>query len=130
MNQEKVDVIPSWHTPKTALDVRSFHGLGKYNRNFIRHFSFMCVPMLDTIKGGMKEKFYWAPQADHGFETLKKKIEELPTLVLLSFNKFSQVECDASNVSIKVFLSQEERLVDFHGEKLDDAKRRYSSYDL
>ena len=52
--------------------------------------------MLDKIKGGVKKDFHWTPQANQGFETLKNKIEKLPTLVLPSFEKLFQVECDAS----------------------------------
>ncbi len=43
--------------------------------------------------------------SDQGFETLKKKIEELPTLVLPSFEKNFQVDCDANNVAVGAFLS-------------------------
>ena len=105
MEQDKVDVILCWPTPKATSDVRSFHGLVQYYRKFIRKFSRICAPMLDTTKGGMKEKFLWTPHDDKGFETLKKKIIELPTLLLPSFDKLSQVECDSSNVAIGDILS-------------------------
>lgn len=130
MDPSKVEAIVNWPTPKLAIEVRSFYGLTQYYMKFIRQFSAICAPMLDTIRGGMKAKFQWNEQANRGFETLKEKIATQPVLVLPSFEKFFIVECDASNVAIGVVLSQEERPVPFHSEKLSDAKRKYSSYDL
>ena len=80
--------------------------------------------MLDTIKGGMKTKFYWNPHENNGFKTLKKRIATHPILFLPSFDKLFTMECDASNVEIGKVLSQEERPKDFHSEKINDAKKK------
>ena len=58
MHQDKVDAILSWPTPKTTIDVKKFHGLSQYYRNFIKHLSGICASMLDTIKDGVKTKFH------------------------------------------------------------------------
>ena len=130
MDQCKVDAILNWPTPKVVIEVRSFNGLAQYYSKFIKHFSAICAPMLDTIKGGMKIKFNWNLKENEGFETLKKRISTQPILFLPSFDKLFPVESDASYVAIGVVLSQEERPMTFHSEKLNDAKRNYSSYDL
>lgn len=72
MDQDKVAASLNWPPPTTATEVRSFHGLAKFYRNFIRNFSGICAPLLDTIKGGMKTKFRWTLEAGNAFKKLKE----------------------------------------------------------
>jgi hypothetical protein len=60
---------------------------------------------------------------------LKNKITEQPILVLLDFGKTFQVICDASGIAIGAVLTQDNRLVAYFSEKLNDAKEKYSMYD-
>lgn len=64
MDSSKVEALLKWPTPKTAGEVRSFHGLATLYRKFIRNYSDICAPMLETIKGGGKGKFVWTKEAD------------------------------------------------------------------
>lgn len=61
---------------------------------------------------------------------LKKKIIEEPILALPSFEKVFQVETDGSEVTTGVVLSQEQGPIAYFSEsKMNDAKKKYSSYD-
>lgn len=130
MDKSKVEAIMNWLTPRSTTEVISFHGLSQYYRNFIRQFSAICAPILDTIKGGMKTRFIWNEQANKMFELLKEKIATQPVLVFPSFEKIFTIECDASNIAIGAILNKEGRSVAFHSEKLSEANKKYSSYDL
>jgi hypothetical protein len=50
MDLEKVKAIRDWPSPKSIFGVRSFHGLASFYRKFIRNFSGICAPMMDTVK--------------------------------------------------------------------------------
>ena len=50
-------------------------------------------------------------------------------MVLPDFNKTFQVKCDASAEAIGGVLSQEDRPIAYFSKKLNDTKRKYSSYD-
>ena len=93
------------------------------------NFSGVCAPMIDTIKGGRKCKFVWTNEVDKSFEYLKRRVVEKPILALPNFYKVFTVECDASNNAIGV-LSQEGRPISFINENKNEAKQKYSTYDL
>jgi hypothetical protein len=60
---------------------------------------------------------------------LKRKITEQPVLVLPDFQKTFQVKCDASGFAIGAVLSQEDRMIVYFSEKLNEAKLKYSTHD-
>ena len=128
MDPEKVKAITEWSTPRNVFEVRSFHGLASFYRKFIRNFSKINAPIIDTIKKD-RQPFKWTVEAERNFQLLKKKVTEKPVLVFPDFSKPFQVKCDASGEAIGVVLSQDDRPVAYFSEKLNDTKRKYSSYD-
>jgi hypothetical protein len=50
-------------------------------------------------------------------------------MVLSNFEKTFQLRCDTSGVAIGAVLSQENQHVSYFSEKLNETKRKYSTYD-
>jgi hypothetical protein len=128
MDPDKVEAIKNWPSPKSIFEVRSFHGLASFYRKFIKNFSGISAPMMDTVKKRHKS-FHWTQEAEKSFNLLKMKITENPILVLPDFNKTFQVKCDASIFAIGEVLSQDDRPIAYFNEKLNEAKVKYSTYD-
>ena len=105
MDPEKVQAILNWPVPNNAYEVRSFHGIASFYRKFIKNFSQICAPLIDTSIGS-RQPFKWTEVADRNSKILKKKITENPTLDLPNFEKVFQVETYASGTTLGVVLSQ------------------------
>lgn len=87
MDLEKIKAIVEWPSPKSIFEVTSFHGLASFYRKFIRKFSGICAPIIETIKKD-KQPFQWTATTKRSFQLLKKKIIEQPTLKFPDFNQF------------------------------------------
>jgi hypothetical protein len=128
MDPEKVKAIREWSSPRSMFKLRIFHGLESFYKKFIKDFSGISVPVMDTMKKRHKS-FKWTKESERSFNIQKEKITERPIPILPNFEKTFQVRCDASGVAIGAVMSQDSQPVAYFSEKLNDTNRKYSTYD-
>ncbi|GKA84735.1 RNA-directed DNA polymerase [Tanacetum coccineum] len=125
VDERKVQAIRDWPVPQTIQQVRSFHGLASFYWRFVKNFNTLVAPMTEITK---LRQFVSNPQAQTAFEELKKQLSSTPVLALPCFNEVFEVECDASGVGIEAVLSQLSHPIVYFNEKLNDTKRRYTTW--
>ena len=99
MDPDKVQALLSCPVLRSVYEVSIFHGIASFYRKFIKNFSQICAPIIDTFRAS-RQPFKWKEAANRNFKLLKKKITEKHISDLPSFDKVFQVEIDASGTTI------------------------------
>ena len=127
VDEEKVRAIREWPTPRNANEVRSFHGLARFYRRFMKDFSSTAAPLNELAKKNVV--FKWDDVHEKAFNSLKDKLTNAPLLCLPNFDKAFEIECDASGVGIGAVLMQDSKPIAYFSEKLSGAALNYPTYD-
>lgn len=86
MDVEKVKAIIECPTPRSVIEVRYFHGLTSFYRNFIKGFSSICASLTEPIKGDRKV-FKWTTGVEFFFDMLKNKVTKQLVFGTLRFQQ-------------------------------------------
>jgi len=113
--------------PKNVGDIRSFHGLASFYRQFVPHFSTIASPLNELVK--KDTHFVWGDKQQQAFKEIKAKLTQAPVLALLHFEKTFELECNASGVGVGAVLLQEGHSIAYLSEKLNGPSRNYPTYD-
>jgi hypothetical protein len=85
VDPSKVKDVLSWNTPQNVSDIRSFFGLARYYRRFIKGFSKISKPMIELLEKG--KTFEWTPRHEASFQELKKRLTTTPVLTMPDMKK-------------------------------------------
>ena len=78
VDSRKIKAVVNWKAPRNVTDVRSFLGLARYYRRFVKGFSVIVSPVTKIPRKGVK--FEWKEKCQNSFEQLKEMLVEVPVL--------------------------------------------------
>jgi hypothetical protein len=74
MAQDKVQMVLEWERPKSQKEVQAFMGFANFYRRFIKDFSKLAKPLMDTTSEQFKGKNWrWSDLCEKAFEALKQR---------------------------------------------------------
>ncbi|RDX82375.1 Retrovirus-related Pol polyprotein from transposon 17.6, partial [Mucuna pruriens] len=119
VDSAKVKVVQNWPKPKIVGEVRSFHGLASFYKR---------IPLLNEIvKEDICSKL--EESQERSFRALKGRQTNAHIIVLPNFSKTFELECDGSNVGVRVVLLWERHTTTYFTGKLKNTQMKLSTYD-
>jgi hypothetical protein len=125
MDSAKVQAIHEWKVPRSAREVRGFHGLAGYYRKFIHNYDSIAAPLTTLLKEG----FAWGPEAASAFLALKEAVTSALVLAMPAFDKPFVVECDASSHGFGAVLIQEGHPIAFFSRPVAPRHQALAAYE-
>ena len=131
ISPEKIETIRAWPTPASIGDVREFLGFCGFNRQFIKDYSKITIPLTALTKKDVT--FKWTEQCDQAFKRLVQASISAPVLVAFRSDEPLRMETDASDLAIGACVKQERdeqwHPVAYYSYKFIDAETRYDIHD-
>ena len=116
-DKKRINVIRDLLTPKSASKIRSIYGLASFYKRFINDFSTITAILNNLVKNNIF--FKWGEMQENASNFLRKKLSK-PLLVLASFDKTIEIECDVRGLGISIVLIQDGKHLIYFSEKLNE----------
>ena len=101
---DKIERVRDWATPKSATNIRGFLGLCSYYRRFVRGFTGIASSLHTLTHTNVR--FSWSDERQIAFDTLKGALSSAPILGHLIGDAPYLLDTDASLEIIGAVLSQ------------------------
>ncbi|OIT36604.1 putative mitochondrial protein, partial [Nicotiana attenuata] len=98
MDQQKIQAITDWSSPKDIHALREFLGLCNFHWRFVKNYSLIAVPLIDFLK--KVSPWDWGPRRAEAFNALKAAMSSSPVLSLPDLAKPFEVQADASDYAL------------------------------
>nr|GEY81232.1 putative reverse transcriptase domain-containing protein [Tanacetum cinerariifolium] len=128
VDPSKIKAVKNWKAPRTPSEVRSFLGLARYYRRFIKDFS--KIAKLLTVLTQKRKNFDWGEEQVNTFQTLKDKLCNASVLALPDGPKDFVVYYDASGLGLDCVLMQRGKVIAYASRHLKMHKKDYTNHDL
>ena len=124
----KIEAIVNWKPPQNVTEVRSFLGLARYYRRFVKGFSVIASTLTKLLWKGVK--FEWDDKCQSIFVQLKKILVEALVLTQSTPGGEYALYSDASKIGLGCVLVQDGKVVAYASRQMKPHEQNYSTHDL
>nr|GEX27073.1 reverse transcriptase domain-containing protein [Tanacetum cinerariifolium] len=129
IDKAKVDVISKLPHPTTVKGIRSFLGHAGFYRHFIKDFSKIAMPMTRLLE--KDTPFIFSQECVDAFQTLKRKLTEVPILIAPDWDMPFELMYDAIDFAIGAVLGQRQdkhfRPIHYASKTMTEAESNYTT---
>ena len=125
---KKIEAVLNREPPKNVPELRSFLGLARYYRRFVKGFSIIAAPLTKLLRKNVEYK--WTEACQSSFEELKAKLTTAPVLASPSGTSGFVVYSDASYQGLGCVLMQHGRVIAYASRQLSPYEISYPTHDL
>ena len=112
----KIEAVVNWKLPRSVTKVRSFLGLTRYYKRFVKGFSVIASPLTKLLRKGVK--FKWSDKCQNSFKQLKEMQVEALVLTQPTSRKEYTLYSDASGIGLGCVLMQDGKVVAYASRQL------------
>jgi len=105
-DNEKIEVIANWPTPRNKKQLRSFLGLSNYFKSYIPRYSSLAFPLTEMLRKAKPDKLQWDDEKQRSFDGLKNALMSRPVLRPPDMTKEYILMTDCSQTAIGCILMQ------------------------
>jgi hypothetical protein len=117
-----------WPSPKDVSDIRSFMGLARYYRRFIKGFSKIGCPITTLQTKGTK--FLWTQKCEERFQTLKHLLTHAPMLKIIDPEADFLVCTNSCQEGLGGVLMKKGIVICYESQKLNEHEVNYVTHHL
>ena len=128
VDPQKINAVVEWPRPTNVTEVRSFLGLARYYRRFVKDFSKIAAPLTNLLK--KTTKFEWTGKCEEAFQELKTRLTTAPILTLPEEGKEYTIYSDASKNGLGCVLMQDDKVIAYASRQLKPYEKNYPTHDL
>ncbi|KAL4369477.1 hypothetical protein GQ457_05G019710 [Hibiscus cannabinus] len=128
VDPKKVQTILDWRPPRNVGEIRSFLGLARYYRRFVKGFSAIALPLTKLLR--KDQPFEWSKDRKRSFDQLKQALTHVPVLIQPEPGKEFTVYSAASHSGLGCVLMQGDNVVAYASRQLKPHELNYPTHDL
>ena len=124
IDQQKIEAINNYETPKDVKAVRRLLGMCNYLSRFIPNYSNLTTSISQLLK---KDVLYtWSGEQEEAMKKIKEILMKAPTLRFYNPNNELTIENDASEYGRGSILTQDGHPVGYHIRALNPSEKNYA----